>query len=55
MEGLLRVGGLERRGRGGALIGGRQSCVLGRWRGRAVPLGYTPAQAALPGGARQGP
>ena len=37
-----------------AADGGRPSGALGRWRGRAVALGYTPAQAVLPTGVRQG-
>ncbi|WP_430384194.1 hypothetical protein [Archangium violaceum] len=53
MGGVLRErAGAERWRR--AADGGRPSGAPGRWRGRAVPLGYTPAQAVLPGGVRQG-
>ena len=53
MGGVLRErAGAERSRR--AAEGGRPIGAPGRWRGRAVPLGYTPAQAVLPGGGRQG-
>ena len=55
-----RIGGIEavlrvRAGAEGprrAADGGRPSTAPGQCRGRAAPFGYTPAQAALPSGAR---
>ena len=53
MEGLWRGGGLERRGRGGPLTGAARAVRQAVDKPRS-PLGYTPALAALPAGARQG-
>ena len=52
MEGLWRGGGLERRGRGGPLTGAARAVRQAVEKPRS-PLGYTPALASLPAGARQ--
>ncbi|WP_395840377.1 hypothetical protein [Archangium violaceum] len=51
---MLRGGGLERKDRAGPLTGAARAVRQAVEKPRS-PLGYTPALAALPGGAQQGP